>query len=56
VILLCSLVKLSIVYAHPPSGREALGNLLAMFIGDCCHPSLLGLDLNGANPFTYGTG
>jgi hypothetical protein len=51
VTLLCILVKIPIVYAHPLASREVLGDLLALFIGDCCHPSLFGHNLNGANLF-----
>jgi hypothetical protein len=51
-ILLCSLVEFPIIYAHPSSSRETLGDQLILLIRDNCQPSLPRHYLNGTNPLT----
>jgi aminopeptidase-like protein len=54
VVFLGGLVKLAIVYAHTPPCDSALRDELILIAAHYCHASLLGHNLNGANPFTIG--
>jgi hypothetical protein len=56
VVFLGSLVELAIVYAHTPPCDGTLRDEFILIIIHYCHASLLGHNLNGANPFTIGHG
>jgi hypothetical protein len=54
VVFLGGLVELTIVYAHTPPCDGALRDEFILVIAHYRHASLLGHNLNDANPFTVG--
>jgi hypothetical protein len=56
VVFLGGLVELAIVYAHTPPYDGALRDEFILIIAHYRHASLLGRNLNAANPFTIGYG